>query len=92
MIRRPPRSTLFPYTTLFRSFYLFAPAGTPVPVLRHVNDLTRVALTDDEFKAKLEGSGFDPLFAGGLAETRRQFEAERARWLPIAEAAGTKIN
>ena len=21
MIRRPPRSTLFPYTTLFRSFY-----------------------------------------------------------------------
>src|SRR5687768_17875182 len=24
MIRRPPRSTLFPYTTLFRSFYTFA--------------------------------------------------------------------
>src|SRR2546429_9995116 len=27
MIRRPPRSTLFPYTTLFRSSYL-RPAGT----------------------------------------------------------------
>src|SRR2546430_12002517 len=27
MIRRPPRSTLFPYTTLFRS--LKAPVGTP---------------------------------------------------------------
>src|SRR3712207_7567611 len=26
MIRRPPRSTLFPYTTLFRSF------GLPLPV------------------------------------------------------------
>src|SRR5256885_5863536 len=24
MIRRPPRSTLFPYTTLFRSLYLLA--------------------------------------------------------------------
>src|SRR3989442_7216615 len=24
MIRRPPRSTLFPYTTLFRSLYFFA--------------------------------------------------------------------
>src|SRR5260370_15178833 len=24
MIRRPPRSTLFPYTTLFRSFLAFA--------------------------------------------------------------------
>src|SRR2546426_12509688 len=27
MIRRPPRSTLFPYTTLFRSLNLFADAG-----------------------------------------------------------------
>src|SRR3712207_9267028 len=26
MIRRPPRSTLFPYTTLFRSFVLLAAA------------------------------------------------------------------
>src|SRR5437016_14548190 len=28
MIRRPPRSTLFPYTTLFRSFPAKAPRGT----------------------------------------------------------------
>src|SRR3712207_7345860 len=27
MIRRPPRSTLFPYTTLFRSFDAGHPAG-----------------------------------------------------------------
>src|SRR5688572_31296447 len=27
MIRRPPRSTLFPYTTLFRSAYAFIAAG-----------------------------------------------------------------
>src|SRR2546429_5919437 len=30
MIRRPPRSTLFPYTTLFRSR---ATSRTPIPVL-----------------------------------------------------------
>src|SRR3712207_7515219 len=30
MIRRPPRSTLFPYTTLFRSpMFLFAKFGDP---------------------------------------------------------------
>src|SRR2546427_7328449 len=28
MIRRPPRSTLFPYTTLFRSAQATAPAAT----------------------------------------------------------------
>src|SRR3712207_7511237 len=27
MIRRPPRSTLFPYTTLFRSLYCYHVAG-----------------------------------------------------------------
>src|SRR2546429_711493 len=27
MIRRPPRSTLFPYTTLFRSDTMVSPAG-----------------------------------------------------------------
>src|SRR5438132_6761409 len=27
MIRRPPRSTLFPYTTLFRSYWAYGPDG-----------------------------------------------------------------
>src|SRR5256885_13329503 len=31
MIRRPPRSTLFPYTTLFRSL-MFPPGYVPPPV------------------------------------------------------------
>src|SRR5947209_13826134 len=30
MIRRPPRSTLFPYTTLFRSWDCCAPTAAPV--------------------------------------------------------------
>src|SRR2546429_9066902 len=34
MIRRPPRSTLFPYTTLFRSYYEDHGSG-PVAVLMH---------------------------------------------------------
>src|SRR2546429_8708669 len=32
MIRRPPRSTLFPYTTLFRSLYLETPANPTLSV------------------------------------------------------------
>src|SRR2546430_4479073 len=31
MIRRPPRSTLFPYTTLFRSPHFINTSGYPVP-------------------------------------------------------------
>src|SRR2546425_8890866 len=32
MIRRPPRSTLFPYTTLFRSMML--PGTSDIPIVR----------------------------------------------------------
>src|SRR3712207_5874254 len=33
MIRRPPRSTLFPYTTLFRSMIAYARAGSGEPLV-----------------------------------------------------------
>src|SRR2546430_13748705 len=39
MIRRPPRSTLFPYTTLFRSLHWWSSAaggGSRRPAPRHV--------------------------------------------------------
>src|SRR3712207_8717410 len=35
MIRRPPRSTLFPYTTLFRSALLDQPRPQPLEVRGH---------------------------------------------------------
>src|SRR5258708_31430337 len=54
MIRRPPRSTLFPYTTLFRSL-IFTETGEPnsvlklaeipTPPLAHGEALVRVLLT-----------------------------------------------
>src|SRR5256885_13040812 len=44
MIRRPPRSTLFPYTTLFRS--LLRPTSAE-----------RAALAGDEFGKRLLGPG-----------------------------------
>ena len=41
-------------------FYLFAPAGTPAPVLQFLNDIARAALADAEFKKKLEALGLRP--------------------------------
>src|SRR2546427_8366353 len=35
MIRRPPRSTLFPYTTLFRSWQIRVARGEPLPLAQH---------------------------------------------------------
>src|SRR3712207_8926366 len=39
MIRRPPRSTLFPYTTLFRSRIAFA----PLPSVKPTTDIVFIA-------------------------------------------------
>src|SRR3712207_7626427 len=39
MIRRPPRSTLFPYTTLFRSHYLGKETVQNLMALRFANEL-----------------------------------------------------
>src|SRR3712207_7699029 len=70
MIRRPPRSTLFPYTTLFRSVHgAEASAKTVRKRVRKAVETTRPATSDDlrdlraEIRAlakrieKLEGSG-----------------------------------
>src|SRR2546422_8465494 len=55
MIRRPPRSTLFPYTTLFRS----APRGGKA----HWEIGEQLGILDLARGAKLSGSGF-PVFVG----------------------------
>src|SRR3712207_8960321 len=55
MIRRPPRSTLFPYTTLFRS-------SEHYPVLRHVINWARRSVND---KRPSEGRNQGEVLAGG---------------------------
>src|SRR2546429_3877777 len=52
MIRRPPRSTLFPYTTLFRSKIFWK------PVLKHLDrrkeDIANAYRTVDETRREME--------------------------------------
>src|SRR5207237_8990034 len=45
MLRRPPRSPLFPYTTLFRSPMLFIPAGLALMALTMLAALVRQVRT-----------------------------------------------
>src|SRR5256886_17329247 len=54
MIRRPPRSTLFPYTTLFRSREL--PAGFAVPDTVQAVVAARIDLLDPEEKQALQAA------------------------------------
>src|SRR2546430_7871134 len=60
MIRRPPRSTLFPYTTLFRSLLVASPAAAVA------SGMIRVALVESARAADIRGFDIDvtPLGVG----------------------------
>src|SRR3712207_8557222 len=46
MIRRPPRSTLFPYTTLFRSFINPAAIGIGLAIFKDLSEVQKFMLAD----------------------------------------------
>src|SRR2546429_5155870 len=55
MIRRPPRSTLFPYTTLFRSSDpVTVPIAVPLAALSATVPPTSVALRSEEHTSELQ--------------------------------------
>src|SRR5260221_1692006 len=67
MIRRPPRSTLFPYTTLFRSIFLNRISGAAFVVYGSAFDDAKVA----EFKTGVGGElWFDLTLGYRLGFTR----------------------
>src|SRR5256885_3748204 len=56
MIRRPPRSTLFPYTTLFRSRILSPKQCTQSLELSQANEETRSDIHEDRKSTRLNSS------------------------------------
>src|SRR5947208_6679668 len=73
MIRRPPRSTLFPYTTLFRSLCLIASASaqTKAGPMR-VNDIRAVAPALEKYTQErlLESRRYGPNIVKDRKSTR----------------------
>src|SRR5258708_26828715 len=62
MIRRPPRSTLFPYTTLFRSFCRKLAAERPLKDIRDEYNYPKKKGIKDECSRLLEASSLIPFF------------------------------
>src|SRR5256885_12979776 len=82
MIRRPPRSTLFPYTTLFRS-QQFEPA-------RH---RFRNGVVPVELDGLLAGNRADILNEGARCQRRAACDAERSAAEPaVRDRKSTRLN
>src|SRR3712207_8298101 len=66
MIRRPPRSTLFPYTTLFRSFFFLIVAVIISPLAAHVR--TQAVMASSRARTTEALYGFSRKIAGIRSE------------------------
>src|SRR2546422_11079225 len=67
MIRRPPRSTLFPYTTLFRSLAILLDAGKEQVLLNMSGSPTRMLPLPQLVVAHEDYALFDRLLQAGVA-------------------------
>src|SRR3712207_7357970 len=74
MIRRPPRSTLFPYTTLFRS-------GIVAPGLVGHREKTLYAYDPDKARALLKEAGFENGFEATLRSEEHTSELQSRQYL-----------
>src|SRR5260370_31845154 len=82
MIRRPPRSTLFPYTTLFRSVFIFLMANSPFNQRKFHDEHQGTAVMIDEKFARLRTyrnniDRYHRLLKTELSELERQFIERR---------------
>jgi tripartite-type tricarboxylate transporter receptor subunit TctC len=68
---------------------IYAPRGTPKPVIDQLNAEVMKILAQPETRQRLMQLGFEP--AGGTPDQLAAYEkAERAKWAPLIKAAGLK--
>jgi len=71
---------------------LLAPAGTPRAIINQIAQATRAALTDREYQQMLIDSGLEPDLDSSPEKFRRSLEGDIARWTPVVNAIGLKID
>src|SRR5258708_12478754 len=80
MIRRPPRSTLFPYTTLFRSRISFEPEAEEIRALqkslRDMKSPFLISLRSEEHTSELQSP--DHLVCRLLLEKKKTIQIQNA--------------
>src|SRR3712207_7710340 len=81
MIRRPPRSTLFPYTTLFRSQAIKNSGTRQTKAVKEVKGAGRIALTGTPVENRLSDlwSLFDFLNPGLLGRSEEHTSELQSR-------------
>ena len=70
---------------------LFGPAGIPKAIVDQIANATRTAMQDESFQKPMIASGFEPLLDSGPTAAQHMVADELARWTPIMQATGFKV-
>jgi tripartite-type tricarboxylate transporter receptor subunit TctC len=71
---------------------VFAPAGTPKPIIDQIAQASQIVMGDKEFQGKLIEGGFEPVLDSGPDRSGQYLKADLARWAPIVKTAGLTMN
>ena len=71
-------------------FMLFAPAGTPAPVVNLLNGELKKVAADPEIQKQLVAAGFGPTPVGDVATLPDFIRAEHGKWVTFIKASGIK--
>jgi tripartite-type tricarboxylate transporter receptor subunit TctC len=71
-------------------FGVFAPAGTPAPIVDKLNGAINAAMTSPQMKERLQSQGADPL-SGTPQQLGELVKSELAKYAKIVKAAGIRI-
>jgi tripartite-type tricarboxylate transporter receptor subunit TctC len=72
------------------TFGIFAPAGTPKPVIDRLNAVTQQVMVEEPFQKELLKLGFEPIIGIGPDKAAGVFQDELVRWTPILKTVSTK--
>jgi tripartite-type tricarboxylate transporter receptor subunit TctC len=66
---------------------LFAPAGTPEPIIRQLRDAVKLAVNDAQFKKSMEGAG-QPIFYLDAPEFKQFVDTDAKKMAEVVKAIG----
>src|SRR5256885_16866445 len=92
MIRRPPRSTLFPYTTLFRSAGLRVLRGVAEEVHVDLLQSRSIRVDQDGLARDVDGQEDTACVEDGLLDGDRVLDDRAQVDLALADRKSTRLN
>jgi tripartite-type tricarboxylate transporter receptor subunit TctC len=84
--------TGFHELTIQQVIGLFAPSGTPMPIIVRISEATRLAMTDHDYLQFMIDQGFEPALDWTPEKFKRHITEDVARWLPIVRMVGVKLD